>query len=64
MRDYDGELRRLVEAAAQTEVVRAPRQLLLTFGVTELDYYVITEPSYSEVIPGPPEAVVREGRVW
>lgn len=63
MRDYDGELRRLVEAAAQTEVVRAPRQLLLTFGVTELDYYVVTEPSYSEVIPGPPEAVVREGRV-
>ncbi len=63
MRDYDGDLRRLVEAAAQTEVVRAPRQLLLTFGVTKLDYYVITEPSYSEVIPGPPEAVVREGTV-
>ena len=63
MRDYDGDLRRLMDAAASTEVVRAPRQLLLTFGVTKLDYYVITEPSYSEVIPGPLEAVVREGRV-
>ena len=52
-----------MDAAARTEVVRAPRQLLLTFGVTKLDYYVITEPSYSEVVPGPPEAVVREGRV-
>ncbi len=63
MRDYDGDMRRLLNAAANTEVVRAPRQLLLTFGVTKLDYYVITEPSYSEVIPGPPEAVVREGTV-
>ena len=63
MRDYDGDLRRLMDAAARTEVIRAPRQLLLTFGVTTLDYYVITEPSYSEVIPGPPEAVVRQGRV-
>ena len=63
MRDYDGDLRRLIDAAARTEVVRTPRQLLLTFGVTKLDYYVITEPSYSEILPGPPEAVVREGRV-
>lgn len=63
MRDYDGDLRRLMDAAARTEVLRAPRQLLLTFGVTKLDYFVITEPSYSEVIPGSPEAVVREGRV-
>ncbi len=63
MRDYDGEIRRLMDAASRTEVVRAPKQRLHTFGVTKLHYYVVTEPSYRELIPGAAEAVVREGDV-
>ena len=63
MQDYDGDIRRLMDAAARTEIVRAPRQHLLTFGVTKLHYYIVTEPSYRELVPGAVEAVIREGDV-
>lgn len=63
MQDYDGDIRRLMDAAARTEIVRAPRQHLHTFGVTKLHYYIVTEPSYRELVPGAVEAVIREGDV-
>jgi len=57
------EIRRIVES---TEVVRPPRQLLATFGTTVVQYFVVTEPSYSG-LPGAEnatdEAVVRSGKV-
>ncbi len=63
MQDYDGDIRRLMDAAARTQIVRAPRQHLHTFGITKLHYYVVTEPAYREMVPGASEAVVREGEV-
>ena len=51
-----------IEAAARhTEVLRHPRQHLNTFGITNIYYYLVTEPSYGE--PDAAETVVREGRV-
>ena len=61
--DHDGNYRRLMEAVARTDVVRAPKRYLHTFGVTTLRYYVVTEPVYRELVKGPDEAVVREGTV-
>ncbi len=55
--------RRIMDAIARTEVVRAPRQFLATFGVTNLHYYVVTEPVYSDLINAPAESVVREGKI-
>ena len=46
-----------------TEIVRPPRQNLATFGTTNIYYYLVTEPVYSEVVESAPETVVREGRV-
>ena len=63
MEDWDGHYRRLMDTVARTQVVKAPRQHLHTFGVTNLLYYMVTEPSYQDLVAGPPEAVVREGRV-
>ncbi len=63
MVDYDGQLRRLMDAMSTTQVIKAPKQHLHTFGVTNLRYYVVTEPSYTDLVPGPSEAVVREGSV-
>ncbi|HEY8694883.1 MAG TPA: hypothetical protein VIR57_19305 [Chloroflexota bacterium] len=56
------EIRRIVEG---TEVVRAPKQLLATFGTTVVQYFVVTEPSYAG-LPGSgdvEESVVRSGKV-
>lgn len=50
-------------AAAETKIIRAPRQDLHTFGITKVSYYVVTEPSYQELVPGAVEAVVRQGNV-
>ncbi len=55
--------RRIQEAVAQTQIIRAPRQHLYTFGMTTIHYYLLTEPVYAEVCGGGPETVVREGRV-
>ena len=56
-------MNRLEDAVARTEVVKAPSQYLDTFGITKLHYYLVTEPSYLELVKGPSEAVVREGDV-
>ena len=51
------------EAVERTEILRAPRQNLFTFGTTNIYYYLVTEPAYSELIKNTSETVVREGRV-
>ncbi|MBI4186010.1 MAG: hypothetical protein HY530_00700 [Chloroflexi bacterium] len=47
-----------------TEVLRLPRRTLSTFGTTNVYYYIVTEPAYSQLLEaGAKETVVREGRV-
>ncbi len=46
-----------------TEILRAPKQSLYTFGTTNIYYYLVTEPVYSELVKNVTETVVREGRV-
>ena len=55
--------RRMAEAIAITRVLRPPKQHLATFGVTNVKYYLVTDPSYRDLVPGEDESVVREGRV-
>jgi hypothetical protein len=43
--------------------LRHPKQTLSTFGATNIYYYLLTEPSYKELVEGEEETVVREGRV-
>ncbi|MCX7912215.1 MAG: hypothetical protein N2506_04565 [Dehalococcoidales bacterium] len=50
-------------AALHTQVLRYPRQHLATFGVTNIYYYLVTRPLYSEIAPTAEETVIREGRV-
>ena len=57
---YDEKIR---EAVERTEILRAPKQSLLTFGTTNIYYYLVTEPAYSELINNVAETVIREGRV-
>jgi len=59
--DVDDE--RIREAVKRTRILRAPKQSLATFGVTNIYYYLVTEPVYSEVVKNVTETVVREGRV-
>ena len=57
---------RLMEAMANTRVVRPPQRGLATFGSTSVRYYLVTEPSYRDLgLPqsGEEESVVREGTV-
>jgi len=54
---------RIQYAVTNTTVLRSPRQTLATFGTTNIYYYLVTEPSYSEFVAGEEETVVREGRV-
>jgi hypothetical protein len=54
---------RIEYAISHTEVLRPPRQALSTFGTTNIYYYLLTEPSYKEIMRGEEETVVREGRV-
>src|SRR4030042_4540309 len=59
--DIDNE--RIERAARYTEILRHPRQHLATFGVTNIYYYIVTEPVYSEITHDVNETVIREGRV-
>ena len=54
---------RIRETVKHTEILRAPKQTLYTFGTTNIYYYLVTEPAYSELIRNITETVVREGRV-
>lgn len=55
--------KRIEYAARQTEILRLPKQNLSTFGTTNIYYYLITEPAYSDLVKGTDETVIREGRV-
>jgi len=59
--DIDDE--RIRYAVEHTEILRPPRQSLSTFGTTNIYYYLVTEPAYSELVKNVTETVVREGRV-
>jgi hypothetical protein len=50
-------------AVRQTEILRAPQQSLYTFGMTNINYYLVTQPVYSELVKTSNETVIREGRV-
>ncbi|MFC1965046.1 hypothetical protein ACFLWG_03495 [Chloroflexota bacterium] len=54
---------RIEYAAKHTEILRPPKQTLSTFGTTQLYYYLVTEPAYSELVQDAAEIVIREGRV-
>jgi hypothetical protein len=59
----DSESERIEYAARHTEIIRHPRQHLATFGVTNIYYYLVTEPTYQEIYNETNETVIREGRV-
>jgi len=54
---------RIRHAVRHTEILRLPKQSLFTFGTTNIYYYLVTEPAYSELVGNVTETVVREGRV-
>ena len=54
---------RIRDAIKNTEILRLPKQTLSTFGVTNIYYYLVTEPVYSELTKDVIETVIREGRV-
>ena len=54
---------RIEYAVKHTEILRLPRQSLSTFGTTNIYYYLVTEPAYSELTKEVNETVLREGRV-
>ena len=59
--DIDDE--RIEYAVRHTEILRPPKQSLSTFGTTNIYYYLVTEPVYSELIKDAAETVIREGRI-
>jgi len=59
--DIDEE--RIRYAVKHTEILRLPKQSLATFGTTNIYYYLVTKPAYSELVKNITETVVREGRV-
>ena len=60
MIENEGDWLRAIE---KTWVVRFPRQSLATFGVTNIRYFVVTEPIYQPMTPDQREGVVRTGQV-
>jgi hypothetical protein len=54
---------RIQEAVKHTEILRLPKRSLATFGTTNIHYYLLTEPAYSELVEGGSETVIREGKV-
>jgi hypothetical protein len=52
---------RLAQAVSSTHVLRKPKQALATFGVTNINYYLLTRPSYAT--DEKTETVVRMGHV-
>jgi hypothetical protein len=54
---------RIRYAIEHTELVRPPRQALATFGISDIRYYLLTQPVYTDITGNTEETVVREGRV-
>ncbi len=59
----DVEDEKIRDAVKHTEILRLPKQSLATFGTTNIYYYLVTEPAYSELVKDVIETVVREGRL-
>ncbi len=59
--DIDEE--RIKDAVRHTEILRLPKQTISTFGMTDIHYYLVTEPAYAELVKNITETVVREGRI-
>ena len=59
--DTDDE--RIKYVIEHTEILRPPKQSLSTFGTTNIYYYLVTEPVYSELAKNVTDTAVREGRV-
>jgi hypothetical protein len=55
--------KRIEYAVTHTEIIRPPKQSLSTFGTTNIYYYLVTEPAYSELVKDITETVIRKGRV-
>ena len=55
--------KRIRDAVRNTEILRRPKQSLSTFGTTNVYYYLVTEPAYSDPVENVSETVIREGRV-
>jgi hypothetical protein len=53
---------RIREAVIKTQIVRAPKQSLATFGTTSVYYYLVAEAAFNELVKSN-ETVIREGRV-
>ncbi|MCL5109364.1 MAG: hypothetical protein M1401_10950 [Chloroflexi bacterium] len=53
----------IAKVARLTEVLRAPQQMLATFGHTTVDYFILSEPAYADVPLSPEETVIRQGKV-
>jgi len=60
VKDIDDE--RIGDAIRHTEILRLPRQSLATFGITNIGYYLVTKPVYTELTKDVNETVVREGK--
>ena len=57
---------RIAYAISNTFVLRQPKQTLSTFGTTNIHYYLLTKPVYTDLVGkdvNADETVVREGRV-
>jgi len=54
---------RVEYAIKNTEIIRAPKQKLATFGITNIKYYLVTEPVYMDVVNSSKETVIRDGMV-
>ncbi len=54
---------KIKNAVKNTEILRLPKQALATFGITNIAYYVLTNPVYDEITKEGGETVVRQGRV-
>jgi len=51
-------------AIMNTHILRAPKQKIATFGVTNIKYYIITEPIINEVLKEKDgDLIIREGKV-
>lgn len=55
--------KRIQYAFEHSEILKWPKQLLSSFGSSEIHYHVLTEPVYQEFTKGVTETVVREGKV-
>jgi hypothetical protein len=55
------EEQKLILAICKTKILRKPQQALSTFGVTNINYYLLSVPTYAE--ESMKETVVRMGRV-